>query len=276
MRLSSDLHPPRDLTTARCVTRKVRKLRAPLFKNDPGDGIAPAHFPLSLKDLIWMNACDFSDLLENADALAAAVSRMTDLDFCTKTRVLTASAYHNAGGVSAPCLDDVSAWTTDDRGLTFTASFPAQSLFFHYSKVPVLAVCGFKEFCPKDRVAAAHALEWLAKREAKSVAEMAYFRGIRHTRLDLKIASLNHSYESASDAPDRRQYQKSLTYPVIIVSPANPSRWTLSICDGETANHDLFVDWVDGRIVSVSSIYRDDTQLADISPPALPPHFHSA
>lgn len=276
MHLSIELSPRPDRTTSRSVTRKVRKLRAPLFRNKPDDCVAPARFPQSIKDLAWMDDCDLTDLLENADALDSAVSRITDLGFSDKDRPYAASAYHSVGGIPAPSLDDVSAWTSDDRGLTFTASFPARSTLFHCSRVPVLAVCGFKEFCPTDRLVAAQALEWLAEREARSVAEMAHFRKVRNKRLGLEIVTLHRSYEAISDAPDMRQYQKSLTCPVIAVSLANPKRWTISICDGETANHDLFVDWIDGRLVSISTAYRDDAELKDVSPPALPTYFLTA
>jgi hypothetical protein len=268
--LITEPSPRPDRATARRVSRKVRQLRAPLFKDTPDGCVDPERFPLSLKDLLLMNDGDLSDVVENEESLQSAASRLTKLDARGGRPRLAGSAYHRAGGRPHPDRDDASAWTTDDHGLIYTASFPAQSRLFHYATVPVIAVCSFKDFCPNDRVYAAQALEWLIQRDVRSAAEMAHFRGIQNKCMDLQLASLNHSFEELEDVPDKRQYQQSLTCPVVVVSLAAPRRWTLSICDGETANHDLFVDWIDNRIVSVSGSYRDDIELKDIAPPALP------
>ena len=263
--------------TAPRVTRTVRKLRAPLFEDATEGRDAPERSPLSLKDLLWMNSGDLSEVVDNEETLVSAVSRMTGLASYGISSPCAASAYHRVVGVPSPCRDDASAWITDDRGLTFRASFPAQSRLFHYATVPVIAVCGFNKFCPKDRVRAAQALDRLAERDVRSADEMARFRGVQDTRLDTWIDyTLDFSFDEPDDPPDKRQYQQSLNCPVVIVSLANPSRWTLSICDGKTADHDLFVDWIDGRIVSVSSAYLDDAELRDMAPTALPTRMRQA
>lgn len=229
------------------VTRTVRKLRAPLFTGRAYDQGDLSGVPQSFREFQDMNRDDLSDVVTNEEALLSVVSRLVDPALRRGRLRRSASVYHRLGDTPLPLAADTSVWTTDDHGLTYTAAFATQSRLFHYAAIPLIAVCGLNVFPPAARLSAAQALDGLSLREIRSAAEMAFFR----------------------HAPNRRSYQQSLTCPVVIVSLAFPRRWTLSVCDGDTAAHALFVDWIDARIASVSTAYREDGELSDVAAPAL-------
>ena len=228
------------------VTRKVRSIRAHLYVGKNRSSAQTARAPLSLKDVQLMDRDDWVELLDDQDALSSAASRLIDLSSYGE------SAHRQ---VPVPCVHDAALWDTNDHGLTYMASFAVQSSLFQSAKIPVVAICDCKVFTKEDSKSAAQALGLLPEREVESAKEMAFFRG----------------------SCDKDLYIASLSCPVVIVSMANPRRWTISVCDGSRARQDLFVDWIDGRIASFSTTYLDDgVLLTALTAPALLSHIQPA